>query len=88
MAGPLELRVFPNPVFDNGLNLFFQSLDRDLNVEFTFYDLLGNKISENSITLTPLECDVEFDMSNFPQGPYILRVESSAITQSLRIIRN
>ena len=85
---PFDILVFPNPVFSDELNINFGVLENPLDVTFTFYDLLGNRISENKLTVDPGFCEAKFDIASFPQGPYILQIASSLVSKRLRIIRN
>ncbi len=74
----VDLEYYPNPVTDNLNLLTNQKIDA-----VTIYNLIGQEI----IFITPNSTMSQIDMSNFPQGTYILQIESDGKHKTIKIIK-
>lgn len=68
---PIEASIFPNPV-NNTLNIDLQSSDVKETV-FQIINITGQKVFEGKFT----EPTTAIDVSSFPRGLYILRIQTS-----------
>ncbi len=72
--------ISPNPSKDK-LNIKFQSVNEDLNLEV--FDVLGKLIYRGEIT--QLESSV--NVSNWKSGVYLVRISNNKITHTKRFIK-
>ena len=81
-----DLTVYPNPV--STFTLVEYQLNEDALVKIEFYDLLGNKLIEQTEMETAGKKIHELVLSNFSEGVYILRVssgENTTVTKKISI---
>ncbi len=76
--GPVTIiKVFPNPT-DNYITIQLQS-DKAEIANFDFYNAFGVRIREERRELQPGDNTHYFDLSNFSQGSYLLKVDNDSI---------
>ena len=69
-----QISIYPNP-FTKELNIQLDELADDLNIEL--YDLLGNKIQENQLSLDASENVMSFNTQNLSKGIYFLKASNN-----------
>jgi hypothetical protein len=74
-----NLKYYPNPV-ENVLNLSF---DQEIS-SVEIFNLLGQKVSS---TITNAANEVQVDMSNLANGPYMVRVISNDKMKTIKVIK-
>jgi len=73
-----ELKAFPNPVSDI-LNIsFYQAMD-----SVVIYNLLGQEVLTKSINAN----ETSIDVSQLPQGTYLVKVNSGDAVKTIKIIK-
>jgi hypothetical protein len=70
--------AYPNPV-KNNLTIRYNENITDVIV----YNLLGQQLLVKSVNAT----EGQVDMSNLPQGTYLVQVNSGSKTQTLKVIK-
>ena len=73
-----ELKVYPNPVHDH-VNLSFEQEMTTVAV----YNLLGQEVITQSINAT----ETSIDVSELPQGTYLVKVNSRDAVKTIKIIK-
>lgn len=81
---PIARNVFPNP-FQDKVNVLFQKKFEGM-VRFSLLDAQGNTIRVFSRYIEPCSF-IELSYGTLPQGVYFLRLQSSDLIQSIRLIK-
>lgn len=86
-VGDPAIHIFPNPS-NNAVTILFDSPEENTSVHYSIFDILGNKIYDNTTMLSNGVYEQTLDFSNKSSGVYILKVESSCheIEQKIVII--
>jgi hypothetical protein len=82
----LENNLFPNPTVNGKFNIAFD-LNKKEQVKVMIYDLSGHQLVEETLENT-LNQQYTFDISNQPQGIYIVRAVGESFTLSRRVMKN
>jgi hypothetical protein len=72
-----EISIYPNPV-----NTYFQVRTNDIVQKIEIYNLLGNLVFE---ILNPYK--LEFDLTSFPSGIYLIKINTINSTYSTKIFK-
>ncbi|MNU87249.1 hypothetical protein D3C71_770300 [compost metagenome] len=72
------VEIYPNP----GTGLYTISLTESTNVNIAIYNLLGEKVRE----IEPKGTSTTFDLTGFPKGVYLVKIQSETEQVSKKII--
>ncbi len=88
-AAGFNAMVYPNP-FVNNVDLRIVSLFEDYPVTYTLYDILGRKITRNTLSLMPDidTYEVKLEGSALSIGIYLLKVEQNGKQRTFKLIKN
>ena len=81
-----DIRIFPNPVFDNA-TLTVQGLLANTDMSVHLIDGSGREIQKHIISSTNKEKSFEFNVENLAEGIYNVIVKSEKNTSVLRFIK-
>ncbi|MEL7003518.1 MAG: choice-of-anchor J domain-containing protein, partial [Bacteroidota bacterium] len=76
--------LFPNPTLDNRFKLLFDLEQRE-TVQIRLFDTKGNALSEFTLPNT-LNQTYEIDMSDRPQGIYLVQVQGESFAYTRRVM--
>ena len=79
------LLIFPNPV-ENRLNLYF-SLEKRGNYSVSIYSTEGRMVAQESGTGVFGKNNLSINLSDLPQGAYILKLSSGKLNQQSRFLK-
>jgi hypothetical protein len=81
-----DIVLSPNPVIDNLLKITFKQ-PKDDNITATIYDLRGHVLHDASYLLSWENNPMEFDLSLFTAGIYIVKIKTSGAVYTSRIVK-
>jgi uncharacterized repeat protein (TIGR03803 family) len=84
-SGGLTVDMYPNPA-SSVLNLTFQT-DRELQIDMTIIDLLGNTILSEKVYLTKSANNTTLDVSSLSAGVYVLKLNSVSGTTLIKFFK-
>jgi len=76
-------QIYPNPVSER-LNISVKT-STDSELRLILYNPIGEKLSQESFSNSP-EINAQFDMSNFEEGIYFLRIETENRSTVSRVV--
>lgn len=80
-----EVFIYPNPT-ESTLRLAFKNLPQG-QVDISFYDALGNLLSNPVTTLNWLNNPMEIPLSNLAAGSYFLKVKTATVSKTFRFVK-
>jgi hypothetical protein len=79
--------VYPNPTA--GLTYVDLSLEKDANVTVTVLDIMGKQmLSENRGPMNEGDYDLPVDLSQLPQGIYLVNIHAGSQSLSYKVIKD
>ena len=79
-----EISVYPNPTKD----LFYISFPVDFTEgNYTVYNIAGNSVQTKNISKNRDSYNEKVDLSNFPNGIYLVKVQSNGVNSIFKIIK-
>lgn len=81
----LEMSIYPNPIVDNAYISF--NLEETANVSYQIYDLSGRLVSSAVLgSYGQGEHKVQFNVNNFANGTYLVRVQAGAVSKTTKVL--
>lgn len=78
----INVNIYPNPTISK-FNVTIENMEKDDIIEYSFYSLTGQIISNGKINTS----STEFSMRNHKRGPYIFHITVNGKPKSWRIIK-
>jgi hypothetical protein len=83
-----EFEVYPNPLIDNEVKVFFKNADGQL-VRISVSSLLGEERSSKEVSVTWNNNPLKVNFSeNLSKGIYLLKIQTPASTSTRRLVKN
>lgn len=77
------VQLYPNPVYNNELNLWIQSTQRE-NIKWQIIDMSGRTLNTQTRNLAPGINKIAIDVSHIPKGIYFINVQGKAGNQWMK----
>jgi len=85
---PLSINnIYPNPVYDDNLNIDIISVSNMNNVNIIIYDISGRLVNSRLINLTAGINKINMDTSGLTSGVYIIKVSSGENRVSSKFVK-
>jgi hypothetical protein len=81
-----SISLFPNPAENGHTNLSFISVNAG-NADIKIFDQMGREFHSRNEYLTPGENNIEFDVSDFSTGVYLISIKAEGVNQVLRLLK-
>ncbi len=81
-----SISLFPNPAENGHTNLSFISVNAG-NADINIFDQMGRELHSRNEYLTPGENNIEFDVSDFSTGVYLISIKAEGVNQVLRLLK-
>lgn len=82
-----ELKVYPNPVEKNVVNIDFGDLQITSALEITVFDEKGRRIFIQNLTSQEVEQQMEIVIKHFSKGLYFLTFHSKELNKTVKLIK-
>jgi hypothetical protein len=83
-----EFEVYPNPIVDNEVKIFFKKADSQ-KVRISVSSLLGEELSSTEATVTWTNNPLKVNFSeNLSTGIYLLKIQTPESTSTKRLVKN
>ncbi len=81
-----EIYLYPNPAGDQPLKIWMDIAPGQLAM-VSIYDLQGKLVFRSDGVVTTVNNPVEFDVSGFSAGLYVVKVEAEGILKTIRLVK-
>ena len=81
-----SISLFPNPTENGRTNLSFISVNAG-NADIKIFDQMGRELHSRNEHLTAGENNIEFDVSDFSTGVYLISIKAEGVNQVLRLVK-
>ena len=81
-----SISLFPNPAENGHTNLSFISVNAG-NADINIFDQMGRELHSRNEYLTQGENNIEFDVSDFSTGVYLISIKAEGVNQVLRLLK-